>query len=481
MKKYLLLLIGLFTLSFAHAQKYDISIKVNGLNCSDELLLANHFADKQYLRDTSECEKGVFHFKGDEKLETGVYLAVLPNKNYFEFLISDDEDQTKYYFETDTALNPASMITKGSYENKLFYDFTQYAAAKGKIASGYQKEMQSTEDEVRKEELQKILMDMSADISVKREEIAVKYPELFIGKLYKSMLEVVAIDAPEELEKDEAREYQYMWLRNHYWDNVNMSEDGLVRSPVFHGKLSYYMDNFMPPIPDTAIFMTDFLMNKLEKGGSDIQYKYTLQFLLDYFQKSKYMCFDKPLHHLAQNYYCEGKAYWADSAFKDKMCVEASKMAPTLCDVVAPDMNMPDTSFKRTIRMSEITTPVTVLIFWDINCGHCKKEMPIVSQYYDSANKEQVQIYAVYTQGDWEGWKKRIKDEQFKFINVGAAFGIDQFRKNYNIQTTPQIYVLDKNKKIKFKKIAAKDIKSTVNFLLEDQGIIEKEEKPKAN
>ena len=406
----------------------------------------------------------------------------MPDKNYFEFLISYDEDQTKYYFETDTTLNPSKMITKGSYENKLFYDFTIYAAAKGKIASEYQNEMKTTEDEARKEELKKILMDMSADITMRREEIAVKYPELFIGKLYKSMLEVVAIDAPEDLDKDEAREYQYMWLRNHYWDNVDMSEDGLVRSPVFHGKLSYFMDNFMPPIPDTAIFMTDQLMAKIEKGGSDIQYKYTLQYLLDYFQQSKYMCFDKPLHHLAQNYYCEGKAYWADSAFKDKMCTEAGKMAPTLCDVIAPDMNMPDTSFRKTYRMSEIKTPVTVLIFWDINCGHCKKEMPIVSQYYDSANKEQVEIYAVYTQGDWDGWKKRIRDEEFKFINVAAAFGIDEFRKHYNIKTTPQIYVLDKDKKIKFKKIAAKDIKSTVNFLLEDQGIIEKKEtKPEAN
>ncbi|NNJ54794.1 MAG: hypothetical protein HKP14_01605, partial [Bacteroidia bacterium] len=108
MKKYLLLVIGLITLSFAQAQKYDISIKVNGLSCPEELLLANHFADKQYLRDTSVCENGVFHFRGDEKLESGVYLAVLPNKNYFEFLISNDEDQTKYYFETDTLLDPSS-------------------------------------------------------------------------------------------------------------------------------------------------------------------------------------------------------------------------------------------------------------------------------------------------------------------------------------------------------------------------------------
>ena len=63
--------------------QYDIAIKMDGLSSSDELLLANHFGDKQYLKDTSEYINGTFYFKGDKKLKTGVYLVVLPKKNYF--------------------------------------------------------------------------------------------------------------------------------------------------------------------------------------------------------------------------------------------------------------------------------------------------------------------------------------------------------------------------------------------------------------
>ena len=476
MKKYLFLLFGLTFLLNSNAQNYDISVKIKGLDCTNELLLANHFGDKQYLRDTSECIDGVFHFRGDKKLESGVYLVVLPNKSWFEILVSIDEDQTNYYFETDTTLNPDVLSTIGSFENKLFSDFTKYASKKGRIANELNKELMDSEDEKRKEELRESLTEMSADINMRRAKLADTYPELFIGRLYKAMLEVKAIDAPKNLDENEAREYQYIWLRNHYWDNIDMSEDGLVRSPVYHTKLSKYLNNFMPPITDTAIFMVDQLMSEIEKGGSDIQYKYTMQYMLDYFQKTKYMCFDKVLHHLAKNYYCNGKAYWADSAFRETMCMEAGKMAPALCDVVAPDLSMPDTTFRTTHTLSQIDKPVTVLIFWDINCGHCKKEMPIVNSYYDSANKEQVEIYAVYTQGDWDGWKERIRDEGYKFINVANAFGLDKFRDYYNIKTTPQIYILDKDKKIRFKKIAATDIKNTVNFLLEEQGIIEKEE-----
>ncbi|MDA0777946.1 MAG: hypothetical protein O3C19_02640, partial [Bacteroidetes bacterium] len=59
MIKKLTLLVGLFFCSSAFAQ-YDIAVTINGLTCDDELLLANHFGDKQYLRDTSECKNGVF-------------------------------------------------------------------------------------------------------------------------------------------------------------------------------------------------------------------------------------------------------------------------------------------------------------------------------------------------------------------------------------------------------------------------------------
>jgi len=136
-------------------------------------------------------------------------------------------------------------------------------------------------------------------------------------------------------------------------------------------------------------------------------------------------------------------------------------------------LHMPDSTFRQRIRMSEIAKPVTVLVFWDINCGHCKKEMPIISNMYDSMTNENIEIYAVYTQGDWEGWKKRLAKDKFNFINVANAFGEDKFRKKYNIRTTPQIFVLDKDKNIRFKKIGAKDLPKTIEYLLEEQGIKE--------
>ena len=473
MIKHFALLIGFFLCFTSYAQ-YDITVEVDGLSCDDELLLANHFGDKQYLKDTSECVNGVFHFKGTKNLKTGVYLIVLPSKNYLEVLVSKDEDQTKYYFKTDTTLRPNVTSTKGSLENELFLEFNKFAVSQSLKASEIKKKMDAEEDEKKKDKIKEELRALGTTVSEKREEIVKAHPKLFIGKLYSAMSEVEPKKAPEGMDEDEERKFEYLWMRDHFMDNVDMSEDGLVLSPVFHNKIKSYFDNYMPPMADTAIMMGDTLINRIERGGSSEQFKYSVHFLLGYFEKAKYMCFDKAVWHMAKNYYCAGKAFWADSAYVAKMCEESAKMEPTLCDVKAPDMSMPDTTFSERIVMSQIDKPVTVLVFWDINCGHCKKEMPVISRMYDSMTNKNFEIYAIYTQGDWEGWKKRLAKDKFNFINVANTFGEDKFRKKYNIVSTPQVYVLDKDKKIRFKKIGAHDIANTVQYLLEEQGVVPK-------
>jgi peroxiredoxin len=466
-------LIGLLICGLSYAQ-YDIAVQIDGLSCDDELLLANHFGDKQYLKDTAECSNGVFHFKGEEKLESGVYLIVLPKKNYFEVLVSVNENQMEYSFVADTTLKPKKMFVSGSKENELFLEFNVFAVEQSLTAAEIRKEMDAEENEKKKESLKETLVSIGESVAVKRQEIQTNYPGLFIAKLYHAMSSTELPENPKEMDEEELKKWQYLWLRKHYWDKLDMSEDGLVRSPVFHNMLKNYFKLYMPPLADTAIMMGDNLINRIEVAGSKEQYKYTIHFLLGYFEDAKYMCFDKAVWHMAKNYYCAGKAFWADSAYVEKMCVESSKMEPTLCGQLAPELMMPDTNFKQRISMSQINKPVTVLVFWDINCGHCKKEMPIISDMYDSMTNKNVEIYAVYTQGDWEGWKKRIAKDQFKFINVANAFGEDKFRAKYNIRTTPQIFILDENKNIRFKKIGAKDIPSTVQYLLEEQGVVPK-------
>lgn len=469
MKKFLLILIGCFYFLNSYGQGYEIKVKINGMSCDEELLLANYYGDKQYLRDTSVCENGLFVFRGDEKFETGIYLIVTPERRYVEVIMQENEDQTQYYFETDTTLNPVNLIVKGSKENAIFSEFNKFAAIQGKKAAELTRQIKATEKEKDKKKLQEELSAMGKTVNEKRIELAEANSDLFIAKVFKAMQEVKIPEPEVEMSDSAKRIFGYMYARNHYWDNIDKGEDGLVRTPIFHRKLKDYFDNYIPPIPDTSIMAADILINSMEDAGSMEQFKYTIHFLLSHYQKTKYMCFDKALHHITSNYYCNGKAYWIDSSFRAEMCEQSEKMGPSLCGLVAPNVTMPDTTFRVRRSLHDVKTPVTVLVFWDIDCGHCKKEIPILKEYYDSVDRSKVEVFSVYTQGDWEGWREFIRENDLNWINVANAFLEDDFRDHYNIISTPQIYVLDKDKVIKFKKIGAKDVPGIVDFVYEQQ------------
>lgn len=466
-----------FTLSFFYLlsptlqAQYKISIKLkDASNCEEKIMLANHFGDKQYIKDSSDCVNGAFVFQGDKKLENGIYLVVLPDKNYFEIVVSESEDQTKYQFTADTKLSPEAYSVKGSNENTIFFEFNAYTSSFNEEVKA---NLQILKNEDATEEDKKATNGQMNELKKKiydfRKDLALKNKGTFVSKLFLAMADLDPITAPEEMADSLKSRFIFSAYKYSYWSNIDLGEDGLVRSPVYHNKLKSYFEQFMAPIPDTAIAMADDLLSNIEKKGGMELYKYTIHYLLQYFQEKKYMCFDKAAYHMAHEYYCKGKAFWADSGTVAKMCEESAKMFSTLCDQKAPNVVLPDTTFSRRLSLYSITRPVTILMFWDIDCGHCKKEMPIISKFYDSCDKKEVEIFAVYTRDDWEGWKKFIKDNDLKFINVGNAFGEDNFRKNYNIISTPQIYILDKDKKIIFKKVAAENLPLLVDYMLKNE------------
>lgn len=63
---------------------------------------------------------------------------------------------------------------------------------------------------------------------------------------------------------------------------------------------------------------------------------------------------------------------------------------------------MPDiTSFSQDntpVRLYDIKSPYTVLLFWAPDCGHCKKIMPDVVSFYKK-NKDKVKLMAICTKG----------------------------------------------------------------------------------
>ena len=119
---------------------YEIPITISGLKDST-IFLAYHLGDKQYLKDTIKLdETGHGVIKGKESLPFGIYMIVLPQKNYFEILISEDQQ-----FEIYTSYNDyfKSLKFSGSEENSAFVDYQKKWGEMQQKAAGIAKRLQT--------------------------------------------------------------------------------------------------------------------------------------------------------------------------------------------------------------------------------------------------------------------------------------------------------------------------------------------------
>ena len=148
MKRYLAFLASaaiLLSLLVAAGEKegHTIKVRIHGLK-DTVCYFGYHFGDKQYISDTARVDsKGNMVFTGEKKLDGGIYLVVLPNKKYVEFIVSGEDG---FSLETDTLETIKNMKVKGSKENELFYEYLVFINAEQKKMEAMKKQMDAFKD-----------------------------------------------------------------------------------------------------------------------------------------------------------------------------------------------------------------------------------------------------------------------------------------------------------------------------------------------
>ena len=225
-------------------------------------------------------------------------------------------------------------------------------------------------------------------------------------------------------------------------------------------------------------------------------YKMLLGHFIYTYETSKIMGFDQVFVHLADTYFKTGKAkgIYEDETVVDKIVERSNKMRPLLMGAVAPNLYMikPEShpqigpmGFDKATTSEELTTlyyahqaqleklyvklhdiqaDYLILLFWDVDCGHCQTEVPkILDEYHQFLkDKKDVKVYSVYTQYDYEKYVKYIAEHKLDWINLYDPVHLNNIREKYDVYSTPVIYILDKNKVIKAKKIGSEQIKDII-------------------
>ena len=191
--------------------------------------LAYHFGDKVFVEDTFSIEKGVVLFEGNEKLSDGIYVAIVPDKGYFEFLVTEKEQ--RFSLQTDTTNFVKYMKIEGSRENELFYQYQRFLAGKNPLLKENADLLKVTEDADSLQMLRETRQKLQAELEAYRLDFVDKHPKSFLGKVFYTMKEPKVPEGIfDDLEEKEAERARFYYVRNHYWDNVDFSDPGLLRN-----------------------------------------------------------------------------------------------------------------------------------------------------------------------------------------------------------------------------------------------------------
>lgn len=470
------LLLSLLTISFSnsHASSeealtggYDVTITMEGLKNGDTCLIANYLGPKNYIQDSLYAdEKGMCRFKSDEDLNGGIFLFVMPGGKYFEFIMVE----SKFSLEGKVEDPVNTIKVKGSAENEAFFSYLQSIQTLQKDKYELTEKMKKAKlTEEASKELKDQIIALEMQMISSKDDFIKDHPDLFCSKVFLANTEVEVPNFKEEGLNDTVTARKRLeYYRNHYWDNTDLSDDNLLRTPVIEGRLKALMKKFTVQDPDSLIKTAKLTMDKVEAAGNKEVFRYFVITLTNMFSNDKRMCFDKVYVFMSGEYYVSGKAYWTDSTQMVKIKDRYYKMKYNTCGSRAANLLMRDMDGEMK-QLYAIDASYTILYFWAYDCGHCKKVTPKLIDFHKDYKDQGIKVFSISTKKEGNKWREAVEEKGMQeFINVEDPEHLSNFRVFYDIYSTPTIYVLDKEKNIIAKRL---DVLSLRKFMNHNMGV----------
>ena len=497
MKKLLLASVFCFSSLFAVAQSgYEITINLK--NCPDSLAYLTFYQfDKTLIKDTcTSIKNGKIVFKGKTKLDKGIYSLVSQGKAiYFDFFIDDNTQNLQLKSEVSPNIGKELTASNSPLEND-FFNYIQYINQQNKDFVVYKQtaKLATKKDTLALNSKQK---EVEKNINDFEEKFIAEHKGTYIGDIMNLKVEKLLKDIPKASNGRPDSIQVYNYYKKHYWDNIDFKDDGIVRNPFFNNKIKRYFESVVVTHPDSVIVEIDRIMDKTKPGS--LTYKLLLAHFTYSYETSKIMGFDKVFVYMSDTYFKTGKAdgIYDDNDVVQKIIKRADKLKPLLIGATAQDLFMikaedyekmkamgfedaknseemtnvyyknVDQISKMYVKLSDVKADYTILLFWDVDCGHCQKEVPILLEQYNELLKEKkdIKVYSVYMQHEGDKYLKYIDEHKLPWINVYDGAHYNNAVEKYDVYSTPVIYILDKNKVIKAKRIDADQVVNMIKAI----------------
>jgi peroxiredoxin len=246
---------------------------------------------------------------------------------------------------------------------------------------------------------------------------------------------------------------------------VPLQEFRLLRTPHYFQAITTYVDELLYQHPDSLKVGIDYVLNQLKPNTEAFEY-FAVHFLRQFVQP-KVMGMDAVFVHLVETYLETGAVKLTNVDQQNKLVQMAQKQKPLLMGKVAPNIALKDRQGK-TFNLHDLESDYTMLVIWAYDCGHCKHSAPFWKSFHEKFKHKGVKFVALchVTEGEIPACWKYV-DEQGLNGWLNAYDPQLRYIKPYNVETTPQVYLMDRNKVIIGKQIVAEKMEEVVDQIIE--------------
>lgn len=445
--------------------QYKITVTIDGYE-NDTCILGYQIGRTTYIAQqlNEKNENGDFVFEGEEALLGGLYSVLTKPKNqFFQFILSNDEEQKDLKIRTKIDKNPArdlpeNLKIKNSPDNAVFDEYKAFLMTMRTRSEKYSADLAAAKEKEETEkvaELNKKIQGLDGEVTAYQDELLKKYPKFLSPKLITGGRQP---EVPKEL-VDRADIFRY--YKAHFWDTYDWTDERLIRTPILKEKIETYIEKLTVQQVDSVSEACLYIIDQALAAKNKEVFQFVAVYLLNKYAKQEVICLDGVYVSIAQKYYCTGMAYWLDSAQVEGICEDAAKMAPLRCGRSAPEVRLKDINDSSYVSLYNIKKPFVAVYFWDPTCGNCGKMSDALVPIYEKYKDRGFEILGVCSKAwkDVEMCRTKVEKQKMAWINLSdEAYPLAWVKKYYDLRSNPFIYLLDEDKNILFKRISAEQL-----------------------
>lgn len=436
----------------------NISVQVKGLSGGVAKLIGV-YAENRYLADSASIDgTGKFAFVNANGYTPGLFFVLLPDNSNFQLLLDQDQEMSVV---TQSGAMATSMQITGSADNELMYQsFAFEREQRAKFDPISQRMKQLTPGTA---EHTQVKAQFDAELAKRKaflDNLQKDHPNSFFTKFK------IAGQNPEikEFKKPDGTTDSYAqvrYFRTHMWDNVDFNDERLVRTPVVFNKLKRYITELTVQHPDSISQAADFLIQKVINRPE--YFKFFSNWITLQYEPTKTTLMDPEavFVHMVQNYFTYDKAFWSDSVQIHGLQLRAHEMSASLVGKTGPNVEANDQNGQKR-ALYDLKKPYIVVYMYDPNCDNCAIETPKLAQFYQQ-NKSLIDVFGIVLNTNDTEWKNYIaKNGLQEWTHVYDPTNRAIYA-TYFVDHTPEIYVLNPDRKIIAKNLKTEQIAEVIN------------------